>query len=86
MLKQRIMSAADGHHAMNDNVMSCDRQALSEQLLAQWHGITREELESTHYDRHEVALLIERKGGVSCALVENYLSNLERTLPLLHQA
>lgn len=66
------------------DVMACDWRELSEQLLAQWHGITREELEDTHYDRHKVAELIERKGGIPSALAENYLCNLERTLPLFH--
>jgi hypothetical protein len=62
--------------------ITCDRALFSSQLLNQWRDITPEELESTRYDRHQIAMLIERKEGVAASLIENYLRNLERTLPL----
>jgi hypothetical protein len=66
------------------SIVACDWQEFSEQLLKQWQGITRDELEETHHDRCAIARLIERKEGISAQLVENYLINLERTLPLFH--
>lgn len=74
---QKISMAQQGR-------VSCDWQALTAQLLDQWHDITREELENTQHDRHKIARLIERKEGIPAPLVENYLENLERTLPFFH--
>ncbi len=73
MQQQRIV--------FNDTV-TCDWNALSQQLLEQWHELTREELESTCQERRAIAELIEEKEGIAAPLVENYLRNLERTLPL----
>ena len=66
---------------INDTV-TCDWNALSQQLLEQWHDLTREELEGTCHERRAIAELIEEKEGIAAPLVENYLRNLERTLPL----
>lgn len=52
-------------------------------LLQQWQRLTLGEIESTHYVKHSIARLIERKYGINSRLMENYLSNLERTLPLM---
>ena len=65
----------------NDNV-TCDWSALSTQLLEQWKRLTPVELERTQHNRHSIAQLVERKYGVYATLVENYLRNLERTLPM----
>jgi len=62
--------------------VSCDWQKLREQLLAQWTQLSSKELEDTGPNRHRIALLVERKYGVACELVENYLLNFERTMPL----
>lgn len=67
--------------AANDDI--CDWNCLSAQLLDQWKRITREELEETGHTRQGIARLIECKYGIHFRLVENYLSNLERTLPIL---
>jgi hypothetical protein len=66
------------HHT----VISCDWHALTSQLMSQWHDLTQEELERTCHNRRAIAKLIERKEGIAAPLVENYLRNLERTLPL----
>lgn len=65
---------------MPDNI-TCDWNMLSSQILSQWQDITPEELEVTMRDRHLIALLVERKYGIHAVLTENYLKNLERTLP-----
>lgn len=65
----------------NDNV-TCDWRALKEQLLNQWERITPWELEHTRRNRRRIAQLVERKYGVYAVLVENYLKNIERTLPM----
>lgn len=63
------------------NDIACDWNMIATQILSQWKEITPEELEFTQRDRHRIALLIERKYGVHAVLTENYLKNLERTLP-----
>jgi len=78
----RYSYAAPANYPATSDWVKCDWEALSSQLLEQWHDITLEELEKTRKDRHAIARLIERKEGVSATLVENYLRNLERTLPL----
>jgi len=65
-----------------DNAVTCDWPALEAQLLLQWNRLTARELDNTAADRHEIALLVERKYGIHYQLVENYLSNFERTMPL----
>lgn len=74
--------ANTGHEHVTDRI-TCDWSCFSAQLLNQWHHITRQELEYTRHNRRAIAELIERKYGVDALLVENYLRNVERTLPLL---
>lgn len=74
------IQAMDAHYAC----VTCDWKCLSTQLLNQWQNITRQELEYTQHDRHAIAELIERKYGIDALLVENYLLNIERTLPLFN--
>ena len=62
--------------------IACNRRVLCELLLQQWNRLTKYELEKTRYIKHQIALLIERKYGINHILTENYLSNLERTLPM----
>jgi len=70
--------------AASSDIISCDWNMISTQLLSQWKELTPTELERTRHDRHQIALLIERKYGIHAILTENYLKNLERTLPLFH--
>jgi len=67
----------------NTSAVTCDWDSLRMQLLAQWDELSGRELDSTGRDRHKIAVLVQCKYGVSARLVENYLSNLERTLPAL---
>jgi hypothetical protein len=62
--------------------IECDWPALKGQLLSQWKHITPQELESTGPNHRCIAMLIQRKYGISAELVENYLHNFERTMPL----
>lgn len=62
--------------------ITCDWHCLSAQLLSQWKKLTQEELEYTGHNRQAIAELIERKHGIDAQLVEHYLQNVERTLPL----
>ena len=63
--------------------VTCDWTMLSMQLLNQWKELTRQDLECTDHSRYAIAKLVERKHGINARLVENYLCNVERTLPLL---
>ncbi len=62
--------------------ISCDWQALQAQLLSQWNRLTAKELDNTMQNRRRIALLVECKYGIPYRLVENYLRNFERTMPL----
>jgi len=64
------------------DAISCNWQILRDQLLAQWRKISARELDTAGPDRYRIAHLIERKYGISACLVENYLRNFERTMPL----
>lgn len=68
--------------AMQPPLIKCNWVALREQLLQQWERVTRHELESAGPNRRLIAKLIEKKYGIASAMVENYLRNFERTLPL----
>jgi len=71
-------------YSLSNEMVSCEWEAFSSQLLSQWGQLTPNELEATGHQRHDIAALIEYKYGINAALIENYLFNLERTLPLLH--
>ena len=62
--------------------ITCSWTSLSDQILQQWTCISRVELESVGPNRHNIAELISRKYGIACNLIENYLRNFERTMPL----
>ena len=72
------------HPMFADEIISCDWQAISAQLLNQWKKISKTDLEKTLHNRHRIAMLVEEKYGVHATLTENYLKNLERTLPLFN--
>lgn len=65
----------------SDRKINCNPDVLSQVLVQQWKRLTPREIEKTGYLKHNIALLIERKYGIPNMLTENYLSNLERTLP-----
>lgn len=65
-----------------NETVDCHWPSLRKELLAQWKKLTPQELDDTGRKRHSIALLIQQKHGVSWQLVENYLRNIERSLPL----
>jgi len=67
--------------AYSDNQMNCSWDSLRNQLILQWSRIGESELDRAGPNRHQIALLIQRKYGIAATLVENYLQNFERTLP-----
>jgi len=65
-----------------DRPMRCNRAALADLLVRQWKRLTREQIESTRYNKHALARLIEGEYDIHHTIAENYLGNLERSLPL----
>lgn len=63
-------------------VINCNWRALRAQLLLQWTRLTPRALDETGPDRHRIAELIEHEYGVAADMIENYLRNFERTMPL----
>jgi len=66
----------------SDSIISSHWEEFRLQLMLQWAQITPEDLDKSGPNRHRIALLIERKYGIASELVENYLGNFERTMPL----
>ena len=62
--------------------IQCSKNAMRELLLQQWRRLTPNDLEETEYVKEQIAILIQYKYGIDSQLIENYLSNLERTLPV----
>jgi len=63
-------------------VVECDWKALCEQLMLQWPQLSQADLDKVGPNRHRLALLIEHKYRISSQVIENYLRNFERTLPM----
>jgi hypothetical protein len=61
----------------------CSWTALRDQLLRQWNRLTPRELDNAGPDRVKLASLICAKYDISSILVENYLRNFERTMPVM---
>jgi len=62
--------------------ISCSWKELRTQLINQWPSLGEEELKDTGPDRHRIAELISSRYGISTEMVENYLNNFERTMPM----
>ncbi len=67
-------------HAYN---ITCKWEPFREQILMQWNRLSAREIDEVGPNRSRLAVLIENKYGVAAGLVENYLRNFERTLPLM---
>lgn len=70
-------------HRFSADILQCDWGSLRQQLLAQWSRLTGKDIDTAGPNRHNLATLVQRKYGIEARLVENYLRNLERTLPAL---
>lgn len=64
------------------DALDCSWGLFRSQLLLQWKRLTPKDLDMTGPDRQRIALLVERKYGIAAHMVENYLRNFERTLPM----
>ena len=64
------------------STLSCNWQMLRNQLLKQWNHLTHSDLDRAGPNPQRIAILIEGKYGIPSELVENYLRNFERTMPL----
>lgn len=62
--------------------LRCNWESLREQLLQQWTLLTEQDLNATGPDASRIAILIERKYGIASRMIENYLLNFVRTMPL----
>ena len=67
---------------MPSSLLLCNWQMLRNQLLLQWTLITAKDLDITGANCCRIANLIAHKYDISPTLVENYLRNFERTMPL----
>jgi hypothetical protein len=70
-------------HAGHSYNITCKWEPFREQILTQWDRLTGREVDAIGPHRSRLALLIESKYGIAAHLVENYLRNFERTLPLI---
>lgn len=68
--------------ARPQDYVQCNWPLLCGQMLLQWKKLSRADLDETGRKRRDIALLIQQKYGIASELVENYLRNLERCLPL----
>jgi hypothetical protein len=66
--------------------VACNWPLLRRQLLDQWKRLGEWELDEAGPNCRRLAGLIQQKYGIAMELVESYLHNLERTMPLLHEA
>ena len=62
--------------------LRCNWDIMREQLLQQWTLLSENDLDMTGPDANRISLLIERKYGIASRMIENYLLNFVRTMPL----
>lgn len=71
-----------GHNFLSSIDLRCNWDVLRDQLLRQWTLLSEQDLEMAGPDATRIALLIERKYGIASHMIENYLLNFVRTMPL----
>ncbi len=74
--------AVDAAYAPS-SILLCNWHVLRRQLLQQWTLLTSADLAETGPNCRRIAALISQKYGIATHVVENYLRNFERTIPLL---
>jgi hypothetical protein len=67
---------------INSIDLRCNWDIMREQLMHQWALLSEQDLEMAGPDAARIAMLIERKYGIASRLIENYLLNFVRTMPL----
>ena len=72
-------SAAIGHKYD----ISCKWEPLRDQILAQWPNLTRKEVDAAGPNLGYLTTLISSKYGLDYRMIKNYLTNLQRNLPLI---
>jgi hypothetical protein len=80
--EQERRNATFIHTGQSYNIV-CKWEPFREQILHQWDRLTARELDEVGPNRSKLAMLIENRYGIAAHLVENYLRNFERTLPLI---
>ncbi len=61
----------------------CKWEPLRKLILMQWARVLPEEVDSAGPNRRKLATLIVGKYGMELTMIENYLRNLERLMPLV---
>lgn len=74
--------ALAGEAGHDNDQMNCNWELLRKQLLAQWNRLKERDLDITGPHRQRISSLIQQRYGIARELVENYLMNFERTLPM----
>ena len=64
-----------------NDIIDCHWPTLRTMLLMQWRKLSAKELNEAGPKRRRIAMLVQKKYGVAWQLVENYLFNIERSLP-----
>ena len=67
---------------INSFDLRCNWDIMREQLMHQWTLLSEQDLEMAGPDAARIAMLIERKYGIASRMIENYLLNFVRTMPL----
>ena len=62
--------------------MTCKWEPLRNQILLQWARLTTRDVDGVGPNRGRLAQLIHRRYGINPLMIENYLRNFERILPL----
>jgi hypothetical protein len=65
------------------SLLLCNWKMLRVQLLKQWTLISEEELDATGANCFRIAGLIAHRYNLNPHMLENYLRNFERTMPLI---
>jgi hypothetical protein len=81
-MRKPLAYAFPSYDTYEDRPMCCSPNILVALLVSQWKKLTRQDIEATEYRKRRLAQLIEQKYGIDSLLAENYLTNIERTLPL----
>jgi len=63
--------------------ISCQWEALCDQIMRQWPLLTKKEVSNAGPNRKYIATLISEKYALNYRIIKNYLFNLERNLPLM---